>query len=309
MTETAWEEVQDSPRVELVEEFVKDAYSIFKNSACRTLRLAEIGRIIEEKTVKPQGIFEIKYLTSEESATDATLKDYLQIMKLTQELKDDKSIKRDTRKKMKKIHNRTRDARTLINTIALNSLLKKGVSPYQTWGQTMKACAFERFHKKSSMYQTLEVMDTQKVLSKDVIHLLKNIDYDQKKWKKVNVDVSYIPESLEDAKLKDLKARAEMSKKFRAAKERIHKENDPSFLKDLSQVFDMKNYASVEFESDEKFKKLVDNCMQKMIKHQYFFKVLDLGKIEIGFKVSLNIVKNKGLLQFLKKENHIIDQW
>ena len=78
------------------------AYAIFKNSACRKLRLAEIGRAMEEKTVQPRGVFEIKYLTSEASATDATLTYYLQILKLTQELKQDKSVKRDTRKSMKK---------------------------------------------------------------------------------------------------------------------------------------------------------------------------------------------------------------
>ena len=70
---------------------------------------------MEERTIQQKGIFEIKYLTSEESATSACLTDYLQILKLTKDLQADKNIARDTRKNIKSLHNKLRDARTYIN--------------------------------------------------------------------------------------------------------------------------------------------------------------------------------------------------
>ena len=132
MTETAWEKVQELRRVEIVEDTVKLSYSIFKNSASRKLNLANIARSFEQKSLKPRSIFEIKYLTSELDATRALKVDYLQIMKLASDLSTDTSIKKDNRKKMKKLFSLLQDARVLIGLVALNSVLgNKRVAPYQ----------------------------------------------------------------------------------------------------------------------------------------------------------------------------------
>ena len=73
ITETAFEEVQKIPRVVRAEKAVKLSYSIFKNSASQRIRLAEIGRQMKRRTVRPRGLFTIKFLTSEDSETAAAL--------------------------------------------------------------------------------------------------------------------------------------------------------------------------------------------------------------------------------------------
>ena len=62
MTETAWEKVQELRRVEIIEDTVKLSYSIFKNSASRQLKLANIARSFEQKSLKPRSIFETRAL-------------------------------------------------------------------------------------------------------------------------------------------------------------------------------------------------------------------------------------------------------
>ena len=130
-TETAWEEVQSMSRVSSIEELVKQCYSLFKNSASCKLKLAAIAESFEEKTLRPRNIFSIKFLTSEESATEATLVDYRQLLKLTEQLKDDTSLSREQRSNIKSILSKLRDARSLVNLIALNDVLTEGISPYQ----------------------------------------------------------------------------------------------------------------------------------------------------------------------------------
>ena len=98
ITETSWEEVQDMAKVTMVEDAVKDANALFINSASRKLKLAQICGELDEKTLALKSLFKIKYLTSETSATHTTLTDYIQILKLTLSLKDDRSIKRKRRK-------------------------------------------------------------------------------------------------------------------------------------------------------------------------------------------------------------------
>ena len=115
----------------MVEKTVKLSYGVFKNSASRKLRLAEIGRELKRRTVKLRGLFDIKFLTSEESATDVTLQDYVQMIKLIQELQDDKSLKKEKRSMMTKLFKLITDARVFINLIALNSVLQQGISKYQ----------------------------------------------------------------------------------------------------------------------------------------------------------------------------------
>ena len=63
ITETAFEEVQKLSRVARAEKTVELTYSIFKNSASQKLCFAEIGREMDQLTVRPRGLFTIKFLT------------------------------------------------------------------------------------------------------------------------------------------------------------------------------------------------------------------------------------------------------
>ena len=73
-TEKAWEQTQDELEfLEVQEQRVKDCHALFKNSVKRPLELQKISEELEEKFVKSRGIFDIKYLTSEEEAMRAHL--------------------------------------------------------------------------------------------------------------------------------------------------------------------------------------------------------------------------------------------
>ena len=52
MTETAWEEVQELRKVEMVEDLLKKCFGIIKNSASRKLMLAAIAEELEERRLK-----------------------------------------------------------------------------------------------------------------------------------------------------------------------------------------------------------------------------------------------------------------
>ena len=54
ITDTSFEEVQKIPRVVRAEKAVKLSYSIFKNSASQMIRLADIGREMKRRTVRPR---------------------------------------------------------------------------------------------------------------------------------------------------------------------------------------------------------------------------------------------------------------
>ena len=82
--EITWEDTQEKvTKLENTEQLVKDEYSVFKNSANRKLELRKISEKMEEPHLQMRGIFEIKYLTSEESALRAALVDYEQMMVLS----------------------------------------------------------------------------------------------------------------------------------------------------------------------------------------------------------------------------------
>ena len=90
------------------------------------------------------GLFAVKYLTSEKDATEAFLVDYLQLLKLIDNLRKDKKLKKEQRENVGRLLTSLRNARVLINAVALHSALEEAVAPYQLWSQKMEASAFER---------------------------------------------------------------------------------------------------------------------------------------------------------------------
>ena len=158
VNETAWEEVQKVRKVEMVENVITKCFGLFKNSASRKLKLAAIAKEYEERSLRIRGLFAVKYLTSEKDATESFLVDYLQLLKLTDNLRKDKKLKKEQRENVGRLLTSLRNARVLINAVALHSALEEAVAPYQLWSQKMEASAFEREFQKTKLFSNMKAM-------------------------------------------------------------------------------------------------------------------------------------------------------
>ena len=298
-------------RVSSIEELVKQCYSLFKNSASRKLKLAAIAESFEEKTLRPRNIFSIKFLTSEESATEATLVDYRQLLQLTEQLKDDKSLSRDQRSNIKSIWSKLRDARSLVNLIALHDVLTEGISPYQKWGQLKLASSFERLFEKTKLYNRLTAISETKFLSPEKLAMIDEmIDFPTGTWKKTGQKVLYCPKTSHEMVTKVVVARASMAGKFQRAKESVHKKNDPPFLDQLSTLWDCRNWDTDALENNNNFTNFKEEFLASTfhVTNQSFLDGFDKAKLELEIISSINLVKKLGLLEKMMKENHIIQQ-
>ena len=200
INETAWEEVQELRKVEMVEDLLKKCFGIIKNSASRKLMLAAIAEEFEEKTLKIVGLFSVKFLTSEKAAVKSFLVDYLQLILLMKNLINNKCIKKASKRvEIKRVLSTLLDARVLINAVALHSALEQGIARYQLWSQKMEASAFEREFEKNTLYSEMQVMKEVRTLPKDIRKFLRYIDYNTKTFKKMDGIVSYCPDSIQEA--------------------------------------------------------------------------------------------------------------
>jgi len=86
---------------------------------------------MEERHLGMRGIFEIKYLTSQESVLKTSIVDHDQMITLADRLKTDTTVKNENRRKMAKIHQRLKDERNFLNTSAIHTVPEKVIGPYQ----------------------------------------------------------------------------------------------------------------------------------------------------------------------------------
>ena len=309
ITETAWEEVQTLSKVKWAETLVKLSSKLFINSASQNLKLAEIGREINEKTLNPKPLFKIKYLTSETSVTRATLTDHLQILKLTEILMNDKTVKKAKRNALKELHLKLRDVRGFLNLIALNEVLKDGISSYQMCTQTRKACAFEREFEKRKLYAKLKTLSEQKSISKEKKELIRKIDIENKIFSKINIKANYVPSSYEEMENKIIKTRREIAEKFEKEKEELHAICDPPFLKSLSLLFDVRNWKLLVFNDKTSTDALVKEFENALVEHKKFLHSVHLNLLDKQIKLALKIMETETLLPQMKAKDFIVDQW
>ena len=78
-------------------------------------------------------IFKIRFLTSELSALKAKLADHGQFLKLTLELSNDSSVKKERREKIRELHKRLKNSENFFKTLGVMAALEEVISPYQEW--------------------------------------------------------------------------------------------------------------------------------------------------------------------------------
>ena len=257
------------------------------------------------------GLFAIKYLTSEKDAVEAFLVDYIQLLKLTDNLRKDKNLKKEQRENVERLLTSLRNARVFINTVALHSALEEAVAPYQPWPQKIEASAFEREFQKTKLYAKIKAMKKSSRLPKRQRTFLKKIDYEAKTFVKAETFILYCPNNIEDAEAKVLRARSAICDKFRVAKEHLHKTTDLLSLKRLSVVMDSRNWDEKIFvhEFDQFKNNCIENVLAKDKGQELFTYGLDLGSLEMELIQFLNIIWSKELLEPMQAVKHMYKQW
>ena len=123
------------------------------------------------------GIFEIKYLTSDEKAIRAALVDYEQLLQITKDLSINTSIKREKRKEILQLHHKLKNSENFVVLLSLKSALETVISPYQCWSQKRECSAAERKFNRDVMYKKIRNLNQTKALSNDIETHLEKINF------------------------------------------------------------------------------------------------------------------------------------
>ena len=111
-----------------------------------------------------------------------------------------------------------------------------------------------------------------------------------------------------------VKRQTEMGTEFLKIKTHIHVNEDPKFLSDLSNIFDIRLWKMTEFESDH-FEGVLEAMKDKMKKEdsKQFYEDLNQQEVMIEFDGVIRAIysqhKEENILIEARKQNHIIDQW
>ena len=111
-----------------------------------------------------------------------------------------------------------------------------------------------------------------------------------------------------------VKRQNEMGTEFLKIKMQIHVNEDPKFLSDLSDIFDIRLWKMTEFESDH-FEGVLEAMKDKMKKEdsKQFYEDLSQQEVMIEFDGVIRAIysqhKEENILIEARKQNHIIDQW
>ena len=116
-----------------------------------------------------------------------------------------------------------------------------------------------------------------------------------------------------------MKRQKEIADSFLRNKDKIHAVEDPTFLDEMSDVLDIRNWnlkafnpTATENEKDEMFESEMEKMMVKLEKSAKFYEDLDHRDLKIEFRMVLKMIyeneKQNGCLNQARNESHIIDQ-
>ena len=110
-----------------------------------------------------------------------------------------------------------------------------------------------------------------------------------------------------------LNRQKQIAESFLKHKETIHEKEDPTFLNDISDLFDLRNWNLSAFREEEIFQKELDEMMKKLEKIKEFYQDLHERDVQVEFRKVLKIIyaneKENQCLSEAMNESHVIDQW
>ena len=110
-----------------------------------------------------------------------------------------------------------------------------------------------------------------------------------------------------------VKRQIEMGTQFLQIKMELHANEDPAFLSDLSDIFDIRLWKMTEFENE--FEGMLTAMKDKLTKEDsiLFYEDLNKNKVMIEFDGVMRAIygqhEDEKILIEVRKKNHIIDQW
>ena len=163
------------------------------------------------------------------------------VMGLAKKLKDDSTVKPKKRSMMDRLFKHMKDCRNIINLIATVNVLEI-ISDYQKWGQLEKASVFERKFAVARLKQKLKCLKETHKAKKTIDDHINFIDLVEKKVTVGNLDVKigWLPNSKTALIMKVVARQQKMGNDFMSLKLILHGKEDPKFLSDLSEVFDLR---------------------------------------------------------------------
>ena len=193
-----------------------------------------------------------KFTTYNFDAFRAFVTDFPMVLALAQKLKDDSTVKPKKRAMMSQLYNKMKDGRNIINLIAAVNVLEI-ISEYQKWGQLEKASAFERKSAVAKLQQKMRSLNDKHKTKKIVEQFFDFLDFNTKQVAvgSLKVKISWLPNSKVAMMKAVLMRQQKMGKDFMSAKLELHRNEDPVFLPDLSDVFDMQIWKVTKFEKGE----------------------------------------------------------
>ena len=115
-----------------------------------------------------------------------------------------------------------------------------------------------------------------------------------------------------------VKRQQEMAAQFLNAKKTLHQQEDPPFLSDLSDLFDIRLWRMTAFESDKSqgFEEALNAMAEKLKKENSvaFYADLHVNDVlaefnEVARAIHAQMQLDDGVLAKAQAEHHIIDQW
>jgi len=248
------------------------------------------------------------------------LHDYEEIIVVGDRLKVDNTVTVKLRKKLQKLTNRMKDYRNFENMIAYNIFLKE-VAEYQKWGQLERASAFERKHQMKKLriqIENLKRIESIKILSKKGLDM---IDFQNKCLKNSKIKLSYFSNTTRARAEKSIAEKVSMfCQDFLDEKQKLHTKEDPAFLDELSDIFDMRNWKTENFEplnnceNDKKQKKELRSMLKKLENGESFYKDLNADDCLLQFANFVQEIyeaekEEKKFLNRASTQKHLVDQW
>ena len=327
ITESAYKLLQDTnAQLEKVKEMVKWGFKSQVHSACRKNFLKALADKWMRKYYSWKNVLEIKFATYNYDACVALMKDYPMVMKLAKRLKDDTTVAAKKKDMMKKLYKHMKDGRVLMNLMAAINVLEI-ISDYQKWGQREKACAFERKIAMMHLETEFASLNTKDKVVKMMKEHFEWIDFESG-WMKIGQGdgddglkekIAYLQSMTTHMMVRRIvKRQTEMANQFLTAKKHLHEEEDPGFLSDLSDIFDLRLWKMTAFDVDNSiiFESEIQNMKEKLMGKTSlsFFNDLNTKEVLIEFDGVIRVIYaqmhiDDGILASAREKQHIIDQW
>ena len=325
ITEGAYQKLQElNSQLEKVEQMVKYGFKSQVHSANRKTYLKTLADKWMRKYYTLKNVLDIKFVTYNYEACVALMKDYPMVIGLAKKLKNDSTVKPKKKAMMETLFRHMTDGRILLNFMAAINVLKI-ISDYQKWGQREKASAFERKIAINRLETKFKSLSSKVRVENHINEYFDCLNFATGEMS-IGTGENALIQSISHLRsmtkrqliARIVKRQQEMAAQFLNAKKTLHQNEDPPFLSDLSDLFDIRLWRMTAFESEESqdFEEELNAMREKLDKESSvaFYSDLHANDIltefdDVARAIHAQMQLDDGVLAKARTEHHIIDQW